>query len=140
MTITKQQEQLIQSTFWRVASLSETAAVVFYAQAVEIEPALRRVLTVHPQERGGKFLRLLRAAVRSANERETITAAIENVGIPSAGFGIRPQYYPAVIDALLVTLELGLGEGFTPEVKEAWMAAYAPVVKYAPIDAELAFV
>jgi hemoglobin-like flavoprotein len=37
---------------------------------------------------------------------------------------VRDQHYDTVATALLWTLEQGLGSDFTPEVKDAWTAAY----------------
>jgi hemoglobin-like flavoprotein len=39
-------------------------------------------------------------------------------------YGVQPAHYGIVGTALLGTLEQGLGKTFTPEVKEAWAAAY----------------
>ena len=38
---------------------------------------------------------------------------------------MREGHYASVGQALLWTLERGLGEAFTPEVRDAWAAAYA---------------
>jgi hemoglobin-like flavoprotein len=40
-------------------------------------------------------------------------------------YGARAEHYPVVGAALLWTLEKGLGEGWTPDVADAWKAAYA---------------
>ena len=37
---------------------------------------------------------------------------------------MRPQHYDTVGAALLWTLEQGLGEAFTPDVKSAWTTVY----------------
>lgn len=39
-------------------------------------------------------------------------------------YGVQDEHYDTVAGALLWTLEQGLGEAFTDEVKEAWTAAY----------------
>jgi hemoglobin-like flavoprotein len=38
--------------------------------------------------------------------------------------GLEDRHYDTVAAALLWTLERGLGESFTPEVRDAWAAAY----------------
>jgi nitric oxide dioxygenase len=40
------------------------------------------------------------------------------------GYGVEPGHYATVGAALLWTLQQGLGEGFTPEVENAWTTAY----------------
>ncbi len=44
-----------------------------------------------------------------------------NVGI---GYGVKPVHYRTVAKALLWTLEQGLKDDFTPEVKKAWTVVY----------------
>jgi len=41
-----------------------------------------------------------------------------------AGYGVIESDYATVGAALLWTLEQGLGPAFTPDVKDAWTAAY----------------
>jgi nitric oxide dioxygenase len=40
------------------------------------------------------------------------------------GYGAKAEHYPVVGAALLWTLEKGLGDGWTPDVAEAWKTAY----------------
>jgi hemoglobin-like flavoprotein len=37
---------------------------------------------------------------------------------------VKPEHYDTVAAALLWTLEQGLGDGFTPDVREAWTTVY----------------
>jgi hemoglobin-like flavoprotein len=46
------------------------------------------------------------------------------MGARHAGYGVRDADYDKVADALLWTLEQGLQDKFTPEVKAAWTEAY----------------
>jgi len=46
------------------------------------------------------------------------------MGADHAGFGVKDRDYNVVGAALLWTLEKGLGEAFTDEVKNAWGAVY----------------
>jgi hemoglobin-like flavoprotein len=41
-----------------------------------------------------------------------------------AGYGVNDHDYETVGEALLWTLEQGLGPSFTPEVREAWTTLY----------------
>ena len=49
------------------------------------------------------------------------------LGERHAGYGVRDAHYATVGGALLLTLEQGLGEAFTPEVREAWTTMYGIV-------------
>ena len=43
---------------------------------------------------------------------------------PSGLGGVQPHHYDSVGTALLWTLAQGLGSAFTPELRDAWAAAY----------------
>lgn len=44
-------------------------------------------------------------------------------------YGAQPKHYAYVGEALLWTLERGLGEHWTPPVAEAWQACYEILAK-----------
>jgi hemoglobin-like flavoprotein len=49
---------------------------------------------------------------------------VEALGRRRVGYGVRDEHYTTVGLALLWTLEQGLGDAFTPEVRDAWSTAY----------------
>ena len=55
---------------------------------------------------------------------ETILPAVKDLGRRHVGYGVEPAHYETVGTALIATLEKGLGSGFTPEVRAAWIEAY----------------
>jgi hemoglobin-like flavoprotein len=63
-------------------------------------------------------------AVAGLNKPEQILPAVRQLGARHAGYGVQTHHYQTVGAALLWALAQGLGEGFTPEVEEAWTAAY----------------
>lgn len=55
------------------------------------------------------------------------------------GYGVQPQHYDVVGAALVWTLEQGLGQDFTPQVRQAWLSAYSTLacaMKDAAADAK----
>jgi len=63
------------------------------------------------------------------------------MGADHAGYGVVDRDYNVVGAALLWTLEQGLGEVFTDEVKNAWAAVYevlANTMKSGAAEAEIA--
>ena len=72
-------------------------------------------------------MQMLSFAVSSLRRLEQIVPAVEDLGRRHAGYGVCDQHYATVAAALLWTLEQGLGAGFTPEVKAAWVAMYGIV-------------
>ena len=69
----------------------------------------------------------------------SLVAVLRNLGARHVGYGVREEHYVTVGTALLWTLSAGLGEKFTPEVREAWTAAYgllADVMQFGALEAE----
>jgi nitric oxide dioxygenase len=54
----------------------------------------------------------------------TLAPVIEALGRRHAGYGVKDEHYTAVATALLWALEQSLGARFTPDVRDAWSAAY----------------
>ncbi len=49
---------------------------------------------------------------------------VQELGRRHHGYGVTADHYGPVGEALLWTLEQGLGEAFTPAVKAAWTKVY----------------
>jgi len=75
-------------------------------------------------EQSRTLMRMIAVAVNGLDRLDTIAPALKALGVRHAGYGVRDGHYATVGDALLWTLERGLGESFTPDVAEAWSAAY----------------
>ena len=50
--------------------------------------------------------------------------AVRQLGLRHAGYRVRDAHYDTVGQALLWTLEKGLGPAFTPATREAWAKLY----------------
>jgi Globin len=50
--------------------------------------------------------------------------AVEELGRRHLTYGVRQEHYATVGAAVLWTLQTGLGDAFTLEVREAWTCAY----------------
>ncbi len=63
-------------------------------------------------------------AVSGLDNSDTILPTIQDLGKCHVGYGVKEEYYDTVGESLLWTLKRGLANNFTPEVKDAWAAAY----------------
>ena len=75
-------------------------------------------------EQGNKLMTMIGAAVAALSNIATLVPVVEELGRRHAGYGVQDSHYDTVGEALLWTLETGLGEAFTPKVKEAWTSVY----------------
>lgn len=118
------QIQLVQESFALVKPIASMAADLFYGRLFELDPALRPLFKGDLQEQKTKLMATLAFAVAGLDRPETILPTVQALGRRHVGYGVRPDHYDTVGAALLWTLAQGLGDRFTPEVEEAWVAAY----------------
>lgn len=122
--MTPEQIEYVQSTWAKVAPSAEQVAPMFYNRLFEVAPEVKPLFTSDMQEQGKKLMQMLNVAVTSLNKLDTILPAVQALGVRHIEYQVQPEHYDAVGEALLWTLNEGLGEEFTPEVKQAWTATY----------------
>src|SRR5829696_7536797 len=119
-----QQIQLVQESFKTVRSIADQAAETFYQRLFEIAPSYKAMFRNNMKKQGAMLMSTLGLAVGSLNNLETILPAVQALGRRHAGYGVTAEHYQPVAEAFLWTLAHYLGEAFTPELQEAWVAAY----------------
>ena len=130
-TISARQIELVQSTFEQVEPIADTAAGLFYNRLFELDPAIRPMFTHDLNDQGKKLMQTLAVVVHGLNHLNDVVPAVESLGKRHVGYGVTADQYQTVGEALLWTLGQGLGDAFTPEVQEAWTAAYMIVAQTA---------
>jgi hemoglobin-like flavoprotein len=124
-SMTPQQIELVQHSFAKVAPIAQTAADLFYDRLFAIAPEVQQLFPDDLTEQKQKLMQMLAMAVGNLNRVDTILGAVEDLGRRHATYGVTAAYYAPVGAALLWTLQQGLGDAFTPSVREAWGAAYS---------------
>src|ERR1700710_1125245 len=128
--MTPDQIKLVQDSFAKVAPISETAAVLFYDRLFEIAPSVKAMFPADMTEQRKKLMATLAVVVNGLGNLESTLPAASALAKRHVGYGAKPAHYPVVSAALLWTLEKGLGDAWTPEVAEAWAAAYGTLSGY----------
>jgi hemoglobin-like flavoprotein len=128
--MTPGQIKLVQDSFAKVAPISEAAAVLFYDRLFEIAPSVRALFPDDLAEQRKKLMATLAVVVNGLSNLESILPAASALAKRHVSYGAKPAHYPVVGAALLWTLEKGLGDAWTPEVAEAWTAAYGTLSGY----------
>jgi hemoglobin-like flavoprotein len=119
-----EQIMLVQTSFVLVLPIADTAAALFYQRLFELDPSLRPMFRGDIQEQGRKLMTMLKIVVNGLTRLDQLVPAVQELGRRHARYGVRDEHYDTVAAALLWTLGQGLGEAFTPEVEQAWVAAY----------------
>lgn len=111
-----------------MAPIADTAAQLFYDDLFRRDPRLRALFKADMTEQRQKLMRMLGTAVANLQQWDKIAAAVQALGTRHVGYGVTPADYDTVGAALIATLRQGLGDEFTPEVCDAWLACYAAIV------------
>lgn len=122
--MTPEQKSLVKSSWQSVVPIADTAAELFYAKLFELDPSVKPLFKGNMQEQGAKLMKMINTAVNGLDRLEAIVPALQDLGRRHVGYGIRDEHYDTVGSALIWTLEQGLGEAFTPKVKDAWVTVY----------------
>jgi hemoglobin-like flavoprotein len=122
--VTPHQIQLVQTSFEKVAPIADTAAALFYGRLFETDPSTRPLFRNDLRRQGAMLMQTLGLAVRHLHDPTPVLGAVQALGVRHVGYGVSDAHYDSVGAALLWTLGQGLGEAFTDEVREAWVAAY----------------
>jgi hemoglobin-like flavoprotein len=123
--MTPVQIQLVRTSFAAVLPIAEPAAAIFYARLFELAPAVRALFKGDMVEQGRKLMAMLRTVVNLLDQPEVLVPAAQRLAERHVGYGAQPGHYAVVGQALIDTLEKGLGDAFTAETRAAWLAAYS---------------
>ena len=122
--MTPDQITAIQESFQKVAPISDTAAEVFYSRLFEIAPQVKPYFKGDMSEQGAKLMQTLGVVVNGLKDLDKIVPVAEDLARRHVAYGVKPEDYAPVGEALLFTLQTGLGDDFTPELHESWATAY----------------
>jgi hemoglobin-like flavoprotein len=125
--MTGRQIDLVQQSFEVVKPNSMQAARLFYQRLFELDASLRPMFRGDIEEQGRKLMQMLGVAVGALRRMDQVLPAVADLGRRHAGYGVRDEHYATVAAALLWTLNQGLGDAFTPDVRAAWIAMFETV-------------
>jgi len=124
MSLTEHQKKLVQDSFLKVEPIADQAAQIFYQQLFAYDPTLRPLFKGDMNAQGKKLMATLKIAVKGLDDLDHLLPVIENLARKHVQYGVKVEDYTPVGNALLFALKQGLGDAFTPELREAWVKVY----------------
>jgi hemoglobin-like flavoprotein len=118
------QQQLVLTTFARLAVMPEVTAALFYERLFEANPGFRPLFKNDMRLQGVKLMTMLAMVVYNLPEPGKLLPSIRNLAVRHVEYGVRLADYDAMREALLWTLEQALGDDYEPTVREAWSVCY----------------
>lgn len=121
------QIRLVRDSFALVQPIATQAAALFYDHLFVADPSLRALFRGDMVNQGERLMTMIGGAVRLLDKPDALMPVLRSLGARHVGYGVVEAHYATVGGALLLTLEQGLGEAFTPEVRAAWTEMYGVV-------------
>lgn len=125
--LTDQHIQIIKSTIPLLEQAGSALTTHFYQRMFAAHPELQDIFNMSNQHTGRQQVALFEAIAAYAKNIENLAAlssAVERIAHKHTSLRIQPEHYAIVGHHLLETLRDLVPEQFTPEVEEAWTAAY----------------
>lgn len=116
---------LIQETFTKIEPFADTAGELFYSRLFELDENLRSLFNSDIKAQSKRLMDVLGTAVYHLHDLDALVPVVQKLGHRHRAYGVEPEHFATVGEALLWTLEQGLGEGYTPEIADAWSTAYS---------------
>jgi nitric oxide dioxygenase len=122
--MTPTQVEIVQDSFHSVGQQSQEASRIFYDELFRMSPEIRQIFPEDMTQHKAKFVQMLATIIKSLNQIATVSDHVVDLGRRHMAYDVEEEHYPVVCEALLAMLERIMGSDFTPEIKEAWHAAY----------------
>lgn len=125
--LTKQQIELVKATVPILREHGVALTSHFYKRMLSHNPELMQVFNMGHQRAGFQQQALAGAVLAYAENIENLPAllgAVAHIANKHVSVGIRAEHYPIVGKHLIASIKEVLGDAATPELIDAWTAAY----------------
>jgi hemoglobin-like flavoprotein len=120
-----ERRQLVINSWAALAPKRDAIGPMFYGRLFEIDPSLRELFArVTMEDQYHKLVSMLDLIILWIDVPERLVPVLKQLGERHTKYGVREEHYAKVGTALLGTLEEGLGDAFTPDVRSAWNEAF----------------
>ncbi len=127
MDITPRQVELVEQSAAAVDDILDDFAAAFYARLFTEHPSVRHMFHDDPGVQAAKLATELRRIVSALRDPDRFARQVRTLGERHGRYGVQAGHYDVVGATLLATFADSLGDAFTPELREAWGAAYGLV-------------
>ena len=114
----------LRRTWQLVVPMADEAAELFYARLFELDPSLRVLFQTDAAVRRRKLMDALGLIVTCVDRPHDLLPMLAALGARHVSYGVRAAHYVTVGEALMWTLDQGLGALHTADARAAWGATY----------------
>jgi hemoglobin-like flavoprotein len=123
--MTQQQIQIVRKT-WKLMEQVDPTLVgdIFYARLFTEHPGLRKLFPKEMTIQYQKLINMLTWIVMSLGSTGLLKKELSAMGERHVKYGVTNPHYDYVGEALLWTLQQGLGNDWNEEVRESWAICF----------------
>ncbi|QCI64902.1 globin domain-containing protein [Phreatobacter stygius] len=125
--MTPKQVALIRRQFGTVAARKDEFAAAFYEALFHSDPTLRPMFPADMRPQRAKLVVALAHVILSLDDLSAVLEDVRALGLKHVGYGVVPDHYNAVGEALLAALAEMLGDAFDDASQAAWALAYGTI-------------
>ncbi len=123
--ITQEDAALLRTSWLSIEGDATGIGELFYRKLFELSPQLRKRFPEDMTAQREKLMATLSHAVAFLDRLGTLEEDLRALGRRHVGYGASEVDYSAVGDALMWTLERGLGEAWSVDVERAWEKTFS---------------
>lgn len=135
----EEQIKVLRKSWSQVTPLGDAAAELFYDRLFKIDPGAQSLFGgTNFSQQYRNLLQAINYVVQNVDKVDVLMPVLSGLGQRHATYGVRDEHYDSVGEALIWTLEQGLGDQWSAEVRDVWCDAYntvSTVMKHAANDA-----
>jgi hemoglobin-like flavoprotein len=121
---------ILRETLELTLARDDTFPTRFYELLFAAHPEVRALFhRSSPGAQNKMFAQKLVAIVDHIDDPAWLGRELSRLATNHIDYGVKPEMYPWVGEALIATLAEACGPAWTPEAEQAWTAAYSSLVK-----------
>lgn len=122
--MTAEQIHRLRKSFSQAERRADVAAFYFYRQLFELDPTLRPLFQTDVELQALKLTTMLGETLDLLDRPIELAIRLREQAIRLSEYGVSPEQYSTVGIAMISMLEDILGDEFTLETRQAWVALY----------------
>ena len=95
----------------------------FYAMVFEKAPSVQALFKSNMKAQGRLLTHMLGGIIYTMSRPEYMQLGLQELGRNHARYGVKPEHYPVVLESLLETIQIQLGELWNEKLATAWKQA-----------------
>ena len=122
--MTREQMALVRKSFDRLRPIPRGAGKDFYDTLFALDPSLKPLFSTDVENQGAMFVVALGLALKGLDDDGVVDESLRELGRRHVLYGAKDVHFDTFREALLCMFAQRLGPDFTPEMAEAWRAAF----------------